>query len=187
MAVKGCLAHGQQQYSNRLWHSSNDSMVLTGQTCAKNTFPTPSHHRHQPEGRMRPRNHAIGTKFWPFLMPEQKPRFIRPAYVFSSLHLSSFGEPVPTGVSAFCSWLTEVKPDVVFCCCSPSAHMFCFLRCFSNQQNVQSGYLSYRRLSVSSNQSGYSPLTSLTNKTFPSADLLLSLDVFFCFSHHSKL
>ncbi|KAF4091003.1 hypothetical protein AMELA_G00032120 [Ameiurus melas] len=39
---------------------------------------------------------------------------------FSSLQLSSFGEPVPNTASDFCSWLTEVEPDVVFCCCIPS-------------------------------------------------------------------
>ena len=33
---------------------------------------------------------------------------------FYSLQLSSFGEPVPTSASTFCSWLTEVEPDVVF-------------------------------------------------------------------------
>lgn len=36
---------------------------------------------------------------------------------------------------------------------------------------VKSGYLSYRGVSVSLNQSGHSPLTSLIDKAFPSAEL----------------
>lgn len=41
---------------------------------------------------------------------------------FSSL--SSLGEPLPTAASDFCSWLTGLKPDIVFWCCLPSINGF---------------------------------------------------------------
>ena len=63
-------AHGQQQYSNRLWHSSDDWLVLTSSKWAKKTLSTPLHHRHQPgmltQGRLGPWIHAVGAKFWPY-------------------------------------------------------------------------------------------------------------------------
>lgn len=49
-------------------------------------------------------------------MPQQKSRYIRPGYIFHRLQLSSFSDPVPTAASAFCTWRTKVKHDVVFCC-----------------------------------------------------------------------
>ena len=48
---------------------------------------------------------------------------------------------------------------------------------------VHSGYLDYCSLSVSSKQSGHSLLTSLINKIFPSAELLLTVCFFV---HHSE-
>lgn len=45
----------------------------------------------------------------------------------------SFGEPGPTAPSTLCSWLKQVEPDVVFCCCRSSASRFkilCIQRCF---------------------------------------------------------
>lgn len=35
---------------------------------------------------------------------------------FSSIQLPSFVESVSTVASVFCCWLTEVEPDMVFCC-----------------------------------------------------------------------
>ena len=59
---------GQQQYLNRLRHSSDDWLVLTGPKCAKEVFPIPLHQRHQPgllkQGRFGPWIHAVGIKFW---------------------------------------------------------------------------------------------------------------------------
>ena len=44
-----CGSEGMHIVSvNRPWHSSDDGLVLTGPKCAKKTFPTPLHHRHQP-------------------------------------------------------------------------------------------------------------------------------------------
>ena len=40
----------QQQYSDRLWHSNDDWLVLRGLKCAKKTFPTPLHHYQQQLG-----------------------------------------------------------------------------------------------------------------------------------------
>lgn len=40
---------------------------------------------------------------------------------FSSLQLSSVGEPVPDTASHFCSWLKEAEHDVVLWYCSQSA------------------------------------------------------------------
>lgn len=52
----------------------------------------------------------------------------------SSPYLSNFGEPLLTEASQSCSWLTEVKPDMVFCLCRPFAlrpDMLCILSCFT--------------------------------------------------------
>ena len=72
---------------------------------------------------------------------------------FSSLQVSSFGDPVPTGASAFWSWLTEEEPVR-------------FLLTI-----VQNGHPSYRSLSVRLNQSGHSPLTTFINKAMLAAEL----------------
>lgn len=45
-----------------------------------------------------------------------------------------FCEPVPTAASAFGSWLTELEPDLVFCCYSPSTLSFDIWGCFSAYQ-----------------------------------------------------
>ena len=89
----------------------------------------------QPPGWLGPWIYAVGAKFWPdhlHASVEIKIHQTRPR--FSSLQLSSFGEPVPTAASAFCSWLTEVESNVALCCCSPSTSTFdmlCILRFFS--------------------------------------------------------
>ena len=103
--------------------------------------------------------------------------------------MSGFGEPVPTAsASALCSWLTEVEPVVVLCCCSPSASRLDVLsipRCLSALHNCTvcgSAYLSYGSFSVSlailcwplSNQQGISVCRIGTHW------------VFRCFSHHSE-
>lgn len=57
-------AHGQQQYLNRLWHSSDDWLLKH----AKQTFPTAIHHPHQPglytQGRLDWWIRVIGAMFW---------------------------------------------------------------------------------------------------------------------------
>ena len=61
------------------------------------------------------------------------------------------------------TWFSAVvahPPQGLTCCAFWEAFLF--------TSNVQSGYLSYRSLSVSSNQSSHSLLTTLIDKTFPS-------------------
>lgn len=112
-------AHGQKQYSDRLILSKGAWLILRGPVCGNKTFPTPLHHHLQAELLIRDR---LGP--WVQILnvaPENETppaswHFIRP-----DLKLSSFGKPVPTVALESCSWLTRVKPDVVFCYCSPSA------------------------------------------------------------------
>ncbi len=96
---------------------------------------------------------------------------------FSNLLLSSFVESVWIVSSVCCSYLTGAAPGVVFCCWSPSASGFmcCVFRDGILQTLVvTSGYLSYCRLSIISNQSAHSPLTSDINKAFSSTQLPLT-------------
>ncbi len=96
---------------------------------------------------------------------------------FSNLLLSNFGESVWIVSSVSCSYLTGAAPGVVFCCWSPSASGFdvlCVQRCILHNLVVTSGYLSYCCLSIISNQSVHSPLTSDINKTFSSTQLPLT-------------
>ena len=126
-------AHGQQQYSKRLWHSHNDWLALTGPKCARKTFPTLLHHFRQPgllkQGRLGPYIHAFGTKFRLYHLYASAEIYHLTRLCFSCPQLSGFGEPVSAAVSAFCSWMTEEEPDMVFCCCSPSKPVgLCILR-----------------------------------------------------------
>ncbi len=76
-----------------------------------------------------------------------------------------------------CSYLTGAAPGVVFCCWSPSASGFdvlCVQRCILQILVVTSDYLSYCCLSIISNQSAHSPLTSDINKAFSSTQLPLT-------------
>ncbi len=60
---------------------------------------------------------------------------------------------------------------MVFCCCSPSASgstCCAFRDCILHTLVVTSGYLSYCCLSIISNQSAHSPMTSDINKAFSS-------------------
>ncbi len=96
---------------------------------------------------------------------------------FFNLLLSSFGDPVWIVSSVCCSYLTGAAPGVVFCCWRPSASGFdvlCVQRCILQILVVTSGYLSYCCLSIISNQSVHSPLTSDINKAFSSTQLPLT-------------
>ncbi len=89
-------------------------------------------------------------------------------------------------VTVCCSYLTGAAPGVVFCCWSPSASGFdvlCVQRCILQILVVTSDYLSYCCLSIISNQSVHSPLTSDINKAFSSTQLPLT--GYFSFSDHS--
>ncbi len=96
---------------------------------------------------------------------------------FYNLLLSGFGESVWIVSSVCCSYLTGAAPGVVFCCWSPSASGFdvlCVQRCILQILVVTSGYLSYCCLSIISNQSVHSLLTSDLNKAFSSTQLPLT-------------
>ncbi len=138
--------------------------------------------RNQPEPlrqhRMDPCFHVLYATFWPYIwMSQQKSRLIRPGNVFPNLLLSNFGESVWIVSSVCCSYLTGAAPGVVFCCWSPSASglMCCVFRDGILQTLVVTrGYLSYCCLSIISNQSAHSPLTSDINNTFSSTQLLFT-------------
>ncbi len=88
--------------------------------------------------------------------------------------------------SVSCSYLTGAAPGVVFCCWSPSASGLtcCVFRDGILQiLVVTSGYLSYCCLSIISNQSVHSPLTSDITRHFHPHNCR-SLDIF-SFSDHS--
>ncbi len=96
---------------------------------------------------------------------------------FYNLLLSNSGDPVWIVSSVCCSYLTGAAPGVVFCCWSTSASGFdvlCVQRCILQILVVTSSYLSYCCLSIISNQSVHSPLTSDINKAFSSTQLPLT-------------
>ena len=151
-------AHGQQQYSNRLWHSSNDWLVLTGPKCAKKTFPTPLHHRHQPglltQGGLGPWIHAVGDNSDPTIcMPQQKSRFIRPGTFFQS--------------STVQFWWACAHCSLSFLFLADRSGTWRGLQLLSPQG------------SVSLKQAGHSPLPSLIKKVSVGRSAS-----FWCFSHH---
>ncbi len=96
---------------------------------------------------------------------------------FFNLLLSNFGEPVWIVASVCCSYLTGAAPGVVFCCCSSSASGFDVL-CVQRRYSAYLGYNEWlfelRCLSIISNQSDHSPLTSDINKAFSSTQLPLT-------------
>ncbi len=96
---------------------------------------------------------------------------------FYNLLCPVFGDPVWIVSSVCCSYLTGAAPGVVFCCWSHllQGSMCCVFRDGILQiLVVTSGYLSYCCLSIISNQSVHSPLTSDINKTFSSTQLPLA-------------
>ncbi len=106
---------------------------------------------------------------------------------FSNLLLSNFGESVWIIASVSCSCLTGAAPGVVFCSCSTSASGFDVL-CVQRWCSAYLGcnecffFFSYCCLSIISNQSVHSPLTS-TRHFHPHN--CRSLDIF-SFSDHSQ-
>ena len=87
-------AHGLQQYSSSLWHSSNDWLVLTGPKCAKKISPTPFPHRHQPGllkwGTLGPWIHAVAAKLCPYhLYASAEINILQTTLRFSGFQLST--------------------------------------------------------------------------------------------------
>ncbi len=117
--------------------------------------------------------HVLYTKFWPYIWMQQKSRLI----MFSNLLLSSFGESVWIVSSVCCSYLTGAAP---VWSSAAGAHLLQGSVCCVFRDGilqilvVTSGYLSYCCLSIISNQSVHSPLTSDINKAFSSTQLPLT-------------
>ncbi len=92
--------------------------------------------------------------------------------MFFNLLLSDFGEPVWIVSSVSCSYLTGAAPVW-----SAVAHLLQGSMCCAFRDGilhilvVTSGYLCYCCLSIISNQSAHSPLTSDSNKAFSSTQL----------------
>ncbi len=160
-----CSHKGMDMVSNntQVGCGVNDAqLVLRGPKCAKKTSPTPLHDQHQPEplrqGRIDPCFHVLYAKFWPYYLnvaAEIKTHQTRQR--FSNLLLSNF---VLRLVSGF------------MCCVFRDGALHTLV--------VTSGYLSYCCLSIISNQSAHSPLTS--TRLFRPHNCR-SLDIF-SFSHH---
>lgn len=178
-------ARGQEQYSNSLWNSSDDWLVLMAPKCA-----TPSHHLHQP-GHLIQAGWVHGFMLLVLnsdliCVPQHKSRSKRAGYVFPVCTYPMFVSLYPLqphlSVLGWQNWnptwssaLVAHQPQGSTCHAIWAAFLLTTI--------VQKGYLRYGGLSISSNQSGHSALTSL-NKAFPSTDLLLTG----CFSllHHSE-
>ncbi len=156
--------------------------------CQENIL-TPLHH-HQPEplrqGRMDPSFDVLYAKFWPYHLNVAAVIETRQTRQrFSNLLWSNFGEPVwiVASVLLVLSW-QERHP---VWSSAAVAHLLQGSMCCAFRDGilytlvVTSGYLSYCCLSVISNQSANSSLTS-TRHFHPHN--CRSLDIF-CFSDHS--
>lgn len=113
--------------------------------------------------------------FW-FTETRQLKTGKRPGHVF--LISNAFGEPVPTVVTDFCSWLT-MWPSAVVAHPGSACCMY-IMRWFLLTMVVKDGYMSYCKLPVSLNQSSHSTLIFLINKAFPQN--CCSIDVFCLFA-----
>ncbi len=151
----------------RLWCLNDAQLVLRGQKCAKKIPPTPLHHHHQPEplrqGRMDPCFHVLYTKFWPYHLnaAEIKTHQIRQRLtIFYCPILVILCELYPP-----CAALIWQERHPVWCSAAV-AHLLQGSTCCAFRDGflhilvVTSGYLSYCCLSIISNQSAHSPLTS---------------------------
>ncbi len=136
--------HDQKQYSGRLWCLNDTQLVLKGPKCAKKISPTPLHPHHQPEplrqGRMDPCFHVLyAICLWEMYPP-------CPVLIWQERH--------PVWSSAAGAHLLQGST----CCVFRDGILQTLV--------VTSGYLSYCCLSIISNQSAHSPLTSDINKAF---------------------
>ncbi len=172
----------------RLWRLNDAQLVLRGPKCAKKISPTPLHHHHQPEllkqGRMDPCFHVLYAKLWLYhlnaaeiktrLIRERFPIFYCPILVilcelYPPCPVLSWQERHPVWSSAAGAHLLQGS----MCCAFRDGILHTLV--------VTCGYLSYCFLSIISNQSAHSPLTS-TRHFHPHN--CRSLDIF-SFSDHS--
>ncbi len=147
------------------------SIVLRGPKFANKISPTPLHHHHQTEPLRRGRILTLPSEC------RCRNQDSSGQATFFNLLLSNFGESVWIVASVCCSYLTGAAPGVVFCCCSSSASGFDVL-CVQRRYSAYLGYNEWlfelRCLSIISNQSDHSPLTSDINKAFSSTQLPLT-------------
>ena len=123
-------AHGQQQYSNRLWHSSDDWLVLTGPKCAKKTFP----HHYTTATSLDCWHKAGWVHGFMLLAPNSDPDHLYASTEFeihqTRLSFFQFSTVQFWWAHAHCSLSFLFLADrsgtrrMVFCCCSPSASRF---------------------------------------------------------------
>ncbi len=142
--------------------------------CAKKISPTPLHHHQQLEplrqGRMDPCFHVLYAKFWLYhlnVAAEIKTHQTGNVFpIFNCPILSSLCELYPP-----CPVLSWHERHPVWSSAA-GAHLFQGSTCCVFRDGilqtlvVTSGYLSYCCLSIISNQSVHSPLTSDINKAF---------------------
>ena len=188
--MKGCTWSANW---NSLWHSSDELIGINGpKVCQENiphtiTPPPPAWTVDDKAGWVHGFMLLVPNSDPTICMYSAKSEIHQTRLRFSSFQRSSFGEPVPTAASAFCSWLTEAwnptwssavvaHPPQGSTCCA-------FWDAFLHTTIVQNAYLSY--CSLLSAQTSLEilcwPLKS-TRRFCPQN--CHSLDVL-CFSHHS--
>lgn len=163
-------AHGQQQHSYGLWHSTEDWLI---ELIVKKSFPTALHYLDHlglfKKGRLGSWIRAFGIQF---SRNSAEIKFFQTRLHFSSLKMSSLGKSSPTAASAVCPWLTVVELNVVFCCCSPTTSRLTYCAswdAFLLNTFVQNGYPSYHSF-VNLNLHGLSSLT-FSHYAFLAAEL----------------
>ncbi len=152
-----------------------------GTKCTKKISSTPLHHN-QPEplrqGRMDPCFHVLYAKFWPYhlnVAAEVETHQTRQRFsIFYCPIMVSLCELYPP-----CAVLSWQERHPVWSSAA-GAHLLQGSMCCVFRDGVlqilviTSGYLSYCCLSIISNQSAHSPLTSDINKAFSSTQLPLT-------------
>ncbi len=143
--------------------------------CQENIPHTLHHHQPEPlrQGRINPCFHVLYAKFWPFhLNVAAEIETHQTRQHFYNLLLSNFGEPVFPVLSwqeRHLVWSSAAVAHLLqgsTCCAFRDGVLYNLV--------VTSGYLSYCCLSIISNQSVHSPLTSDFNKIFSSTQLPLT-------------